>query len=149
MKVLFLQDVKNVGKKGEIKEAADGFATNFLIPRKLAAPALGGAAVLWQAKESKAQRLKETEIKKEEALAARLNGVRLEIQSKASKDGKLFGGVSAAQIAELLNKKGLAVEKNSIQLDKPIKTAEEHKVKIKLSHGLQAEIIVVVKKQVE
>ena len=142
MKVLFLQDVKNVGKKGEIKEAADGFATNFLIPKKLAVSAASGDADLWQAKESKAQRAKEAEMKKEESLAARLNGVRLEIQSKASKDGKLFGGISSAQITELLKKKGLAVEKNNIIMEKAIKTVGQHRVKIKLSHGLETEVMV-------
>lgn len=142
MRVLFLQDVKNVGKKGEIKETADGFATNFLLPRKLAAPAAAPTATLWQAKESKIQRAKEAEIKKEEALAARLNSVRLEVQSKTSKDGKLFGGVSAAQIAELLRAKGLAVEKNNVVVEGAIKTVGQHRVKIKLSHGLEAGITV-------
>ena len=142
MRVLFLQDVKNVGKKGEIKETADGFATNFLLPRKLAVPAAAPTATVWQAKEGKVQRAKEAEIKKEEALATRLNTVRLKVQSKASKDGKLFGGISAAQIAELLQAKGLAVEKNSVIVEGSIKTVGQHRVKIKLSHGLEASVTV-------
>ena len=142
MRVLFLQDVKNVGKKGEVKETADGFATNFLLPRKLAVSATAPTAIIWQAKENRIQRDKEAEIKKEEALAARLNTTRLKVQSKTSKDGKLFGGVSAAQIAELLQAKGLAVEKNNVIVEGSIKTVGQHRIKIKLSHGLEAGITV-------
>lgn len=142
MRVLFLQDVKNVGKKGEIKETADGFAVNFLLPRKLAVPAAAPTATVWQAKEGNVQRAKEAEIKREETLATRLNTVRLKVQSKTSKDGKLFGGVSAAQIAELLQAKGLAVEKNNVVVEGSIKIVGQHRVKIKLSHGLEAGITV-------
>lgn len=144
MKVLLLQNVKNIGLKGEVKEVSDGYATNFLLPQKMAVPAESKIVTSYREQEALAHREAEKELAATQKLASGLDGQVVEIAAKASKDGVLFGGITAAQVAEALNKRGFQVAKEQVLIGKAIKTVGEHPVTVKLRHGLEAEITVVV-----
>jgi len=142
MKVIFLQDVKDVAQKGEIKNVAEGFARNFLIPRGLAT-----AATEDNLKELK-QRGQVELVKTEQELisiqklVSKIDGLELSIPAKVNDKGKVFGSVSSIQIANVLKQKGFQIKKSQISLEAPIKEMGEHQVKINFPHGLEAEIIV-------
>jgi large subunit ribosomal protein L9 len=132
MKVIFNQDVKGQGKKGEVKEVSEGYARNFLIPRGLAVEASGGNLKRYQ-EIKKAEEKKELK-KKEEAkrLAEQLEKTEIKVAAKAGEGGKLFGAVTAKQIAESIDKIGIKVDKRKIVLDEPIRTLGVTRVPIRL-----------------
>lgn len=144
MKVILLQDVKKIGMKGEIKEVADGHARNLLLPQNLAILATPKAIENFKKQVDAALRAAEMDLKATQALASRLDGEELRLKAKASKDGKLFGGISPAQIVSALEKKGFKILKNQIVISEPIKTTGEHSVIVQLAHGLEAEVVVIV-----
>lgn len=143
MKIVLIKEVKSVGKPGEIKEVADGFARNFLIPNGLAEPATEGAVknAEQEAEERAEENQKELEIIQKNAAA--LDGRELFLKEKA-KEGKLFGSVSAELIVEKLEEEGIELKKENIELENPIKETGEFPIKIKLKHGLEAEIKVII-----
>lgn len=149
MKLLFIQDVPRSGKKGEIKEAADGFARNFLLPQKLAVPAESPEAIEWRQNAEKLKKDAEDDLKHTQESASRLDGYELEIAAKADENGKLYGGVGAQKISEELKKKGLPIAKQQIELPEAIKTIGEHKIIVKFSHGLEAELTIVIKEKIK
>lgn len=131
MKVILLSDVKNVGKKGDIKEVADGYARNFLIARKLAVQASESAnKVLLKQNEEKA---KQDQLNKEEAIKVKeaLEKVELTFKVKA-KNGRVSGSVSTKEIAEGLKKKGIEIDKRKIIDKVPVTTLGFSKVKVEL-----------------
>jgi large subunit ribosomal protein L9 len=132
MKVIFQKDVKNVGKKGEIKEVAEGYARNFLLPRKLAIPATQGNMNTQDAKESSKQKKQQEELEQAQALAASLEKEDIQIPAKAGEGGRLFGAVTNKQIAQTLNKKKYKVDKRKIMMDEPIRAIGFTNVLIKL-----------------
>lgn len=140
MKVIFLQDVKGQGKKGEIKDVAEGYARNFLIPRGLAQAATEGA--LKSIGQMKAAENKRKEKAKEEAqaLAAKLAGMTLVIKAKAGENGRLFGAVTNKQIAEELEKQGFKIDKRQIELDEPIRTLGVTRVTLRLYPEVKGEL---------
>ena len=144
MKIILLQDVKNLGKKGDIKEVADGYAQNFLFPKKLAALATDNAI-------KNAQAQKEEEVKNEKAKNEELQKLADELKSKKiiitakEKDGKLFGSIAAKDIAEELKKQGVDIPENSIKIKEAIKKIGNYKVRIELSKEIKTEISVEVK----
>lgn len=144
MKVILLQDVKKIGMKGDIKEVADGYARNFLLPQNLAILATPLAIENFKKQAEAARQAAETDLKATQELASRLDGQEVRLKAKASKDGKLFGGISPAQIASALEKKGFIIFKNQIVISEPIKSIGEHKVAVQLPHGLEAEVTVLV-----
>lgn len=143
MRVVLLQTVKNIGKAGEVKNVADGFARNFLIPQGLAEAATQGAVV-------KAEKLKEeNEIKNQQELeeiqkiAEKIDGKEIIIRQK-SQNGKLFGSVDQKSILQELIKQEMEVGSADIELQNPIKEVGEYPVKIKFNHGIEAEIKLIV-----
>jgi large subunit ribosomal protein L9 len=143
MKVILLQDIKNIGKKGDIQNVSDGYARNFLLPRKLAEAATDtGIQKVATAKKQEAQ-IQQADLEKTEALAEQLEGREIVIQAK-EKDGKLFGSINAKTIAKELKKENLEVSEKSLILPEPIKEIGEYDVKIELPHGIEASIMVIV-----
>ncbi len=132
MKVILLEDVKNVGKKGDILEAADGYARNFLLPKKLAVAAnkenLNDLEQKKKAAASKAQK----ELEAAEALGERIKSAKVTVPVKIGENGKLFGSVTSKEIEQAFRSAGIDVDKKKIDLKEHIKTAGTHKVVVKL-----------------
>lgn len=144
MKIILLQDVEKLGKKGDIQEVADGYARNFLIPKKMAVLATKGEIVkLEKLKEIEAQKA-EQELAKSQEIATQLDGLELEISVKVSEEGKLFGAVASSQIVEKLKEQGISISKEQVKLENPIKELGEYEVSIELPHNLEAKIKIIV-----
>lgn len=141
MKVILLQDVKSLGKKGQTVNVSDGYATNFLIPRKLAVIATEKSLEI-RNEEIKKQE-EEDKKRREEALALKekIEAIKLELKAKAGKDGKMFGSISSKQITdELKNKYDIVIDKRKISIDVPINTFGHTLVKVELYRGVTATI---------
>ncbi|MBX6395956.1 MAG: 50S ribosomal protein L9 [Alicyclobacillaceae bacterium] len=121
MKVIFLQDVKGQGKQGEIKDVSEGYARNYLLPRKLAVEATEGNLKTLRAREAQKQREAEERLRQAQELAAKLNGMVVEIYAKSGENGRLFGAVTGKQIAEALAAQGIQLDKRKIELEEPIR----------------------------
>ena len=146
MKVVLLQDVKKLGKKGDIVSVKDGYAANFLIPKKLAVPATDGIVKSITLQKQQAQAKKEKERKKLLKLKEKLENTKIFITKKAAGE-KLFGSVSAAEIVEKLRKNyNLQISKKNILITQPIKTIGNHAVKVKIGE-VEFNIVVVVQKE--
>ncbi len=145
MKVILLEDVKNVGKKGALINAKDGYANNFLFPKKLAIEATPvNLKNLENAK--KKQEEKEMEIFQEaKKLEEELMKVTIIIKTKAGENGKLFGSITTKEIADQLEEKnGISIDKRKFELDETIKSVGEYPVRIKLHPKVVAKIQVIV-----
>ncbi len=145
MKVIFNVDVKGQGKKGEMKEVSDGYARNYLLPRKLASEATADNINTMKLKE----KAKAAQIAKEKAEAQenakRLSEVAVTIRAKAGGAGKLFGSVTSQEISDALREQhGINIEKNKIVQSEPIKTFGSYTVKAKLGYEISANISVLV-----
>ncbi len=145
MKVLFTKDVKNVAKAGEIKEVADGYARNYLIPGKLAVPATQTELKRKKEEDSAVSR-KEAKAQSEvRSLGQQLATVTITIKVHAGEQNRLYGSVTTADIAEALEKQtGHAIDKRRIELDEPIKRVGTFEVPIRLAGNLAPKIKVVV-----
>lgn len=145
MKVILLQDVKGTGKKGELVNVSDGYARNFLLPKKAAKEATAQAmSELKNAEASKAFQIEEAK-KVANASKKLIEGKSLSIKAKAGQGGRLFGSVTAKEIsAELKKQFGLNVDKRKISLDTDIKAFGTYNAEIKLYTGIAATLKVVV-----
>lgn len=145
MEVILLQDVPHIGKRGVIKNVSDGFARNFLLPKKLAAistPALKAAAQKESAQEKQTEERKKAEFEK---LAASLKDVRILFQEKANEEGTLFSGVTREKIVQQLQAVlGQPIQAGAIQMEKPLKHTGEHTVLVRL-HDKEYPIIIDIK----
>ncbi len=141
MKVVLLQEVKGLGKADEIKEVSEGYARNFLFPKHWAVIAKDKALKELSDKKVKQSKDAEADLKMQQDLAAKLDGVEIHIKEKASEAGVLYAAVGQAKLMQELNKRGLKIERTQLE-NKTIKKAGEYPVKVKLRHGLEAEITV-------
>ncbi|SHI07561.1 large subunit ribosomal protein L9 [Sporobacter termitidis DSM 10068] len=145
MKVILQQDVRDQGKKGQLIEVSDGYARNFLLPKKLAVEATADNINAMKIKE--AARLKKLEDDKAEArkAAAKLDSLIVKVSAKAGTAGKLFGAVTAKEISDALAEQhGVAIEKNKIVLDEHIKNYGSYEIKCKLGFEITGTIHVLV-----
>ena len=145
MKVIFNVDVKGQGKKGELKEVSDGYARNYLLPRKLVSEATADNINTLKLKE----KAKQAQIAKEKAEAEenakKLSGVQVTIRAKAGKNGKLFGAVTSQEICDALKAQfDIDIEKNKIVQPEPIKNFGSFSVKAKLGHEISGTVNVLV-----
>ncbi len=144
MRVILLQDIDKLGKKYDVKEVADGYARNFLIPKGLAKLA-AKKALLWLETQKEIEAKKsEEELKKIQDNAATIDGQEILIPVKLGKENQLFESINAQKISEKLKELGFEVKKSQIDLTSPIKEMGEFPVKIKFKHNLEAEIKVIV-----
>ncbi len=134
MKIILLQDVKNIGKKGQIKEVPDGYARNFLLAKKFAAVATTGAVVIAQKEEEKKQLLLREQKAQTQKLAEALNKKQIIIKAR-SKDGKLFGSITAKDITAEIRKLKLEVPEKAIAVGH-LRELGSHEVKINLPHDI-------------
>ena len=147
MKVILQQDIKGTGKKGEIINASEGYARNFLIPKGLALPADAKNMNQYNQKLATEQHRKKLEKEAAEETAKKLNGQKVVITAKAGEQGKLFGSITAKEIAEVLIAQGYSVDKRNIQLAEPIRALGSTQVEIKVYSGISATITVSVEAQ--
>ncbi|MBO5090009.1 MAG: 50S ribosomal protein L9 [Clostridia bacterium] len=142
MKVVLLQDVKGHGKKGELCNVSDGYARNFLFPKKLAVEADSTALNELKNREQAAAHHKQEEINAAKATAEALNGKSVTIKAKAGSNGKLFGSVTSKEIAaEIKNTLGIEIDKKKMSVA-DIKNFGEYTAEIKLYQGISAKITV-------
>jgi large subunit ribosomal protein L9 len=145
VKVILTTDVDAVGKSGDLKDVADGYARNFLIPRRLAVPAAGGAYRAWQHDIASREEKRKREKEESEILVARVNSTTLTMGVKVGEGGKLFGSVTGKDIAEALGRRGIDVDRHRIELEEPLKQLGTYKVAVRIHPGLDpAEVTVVV-----
>lgn len=145
MKVIFNVDVKGQGKKGELKEVSDGYARNYLLPRKLASEATADNINALKLKEkAKAAQIAREKAEAEEN-AKKLQGITVNVRAKAGSGGKLFGAVTSQEISNALKEQhGISIEKNKIIQAEPIKTYGSYEVKAKLGYEVSGTIHVLV-----
>ena len=141
MKVILLQDIKNVGKKDEIINSNDGYARYFLFPKNLAIEATKDNLLKLQAKKDSKAHKKSLEIEEFKKQAEKISKLALEIKVKAGENGKIFGGVTSKEISEELNKQyKIQVDKKKIVLKETIKNIGRFTVDIKFGDGINAKL---------
>ena len=141
MKVILKADIKGVGKKNEVINASDGYARNFLLPKNLAVEANAENMSKLNAQKEATQFRKDTEKEEAKKVAEKLTKIMVKIQVKAGENGKIFGGVSAKDISENLEKQySIKIDKKKIDLKETIKTLGVHNVDVKLYEGVSGKI---------
>ena len=144
MKVILTADVEKLGKSGELKAVADGYAQNFLIPRKLAVPAAGGAYRAWQHDIASREDKRKREREDAEIIANRIASTTLTMGVKVGEGGKLYGSITAKEIADALGRRGIDVDRHKVDLEEPLKSLGTYKVAIKVFAGMTPEVTIVV-----
>ncbi len=140
MKVIFLQDVKGKGKKGEVKNVSEGYARNFLFPQNLAVEANQGNIKTLEMKKQGEEKRQEEMLTEAKQFKEKIEQVTVEIKAKSGEGGRLFGAVTSKQIAETLKKMKLKVDKRKIDLNEPIRTLGYTNVPIKIHQDVTATI---------
>ena len=147
MKVLLEQDVKGTGKKGEIAEVSDGYARNYLLPRKLATPADAQSINAASIQKSAAAHKKFQASVAARDLAKQLEGVAVTVKAKVGENGHLFGSITGKEIASaLMEQKHVEVDKKKIALTDPIRALGEYTIRISVYENTFANIKVIVEK---
>lgn len=144
MKVILTQDVRPHGKKGDVINVSDGFATNFLIKKGLAISANAGNLAVNQKQKAAEEKARAEARAEAKVLAQKLGGVEVRISATVGKSGQLFGSITNKEIAEVLESQGFDVDKKKIALDAPIKAQGVYFVQVKLYPEISAKLKVVV-----
>lgn len=145
MKVVLLKDILGTGKKGEIKDVADGYARNFLLKKNLAKLATSDVLAGLKAEEERRKKQMEKELKENQEIAGKLDGAEIEIKAKTSEAGTLYSAVSASKIVQEVKKSfGLNLKPEQVVIKEPIKEIGEKKVLVKFGHGLEAEMRLII-----
>ena len=144
MKVYLLEDVKGQGKKGEIINVSDGYAQNFLFKKNLASPATADVINSVEIKNKTLAYHKEQERLAAIEKAAQLKGRKIVLKARHGEQGKIFGSITAKEIAEVLNSAGEKIDKKDIDLKAPIKETGEYPLSVRLYANISTKIIVVV-----
>lgn len=144
MKVILTSDVATLGKSGELKTVTDGYANNYLIPQKLAVPAAGGAYRAWQHDVASREDKRKREREEAEIAATRISSTTLTMGVKVGEGGKLYGSITAKDIADALARRGITVDRHKIDLEDPLKSLGTYKVAIKVFTGMTPEVTIVV-----
>lgn len=143
MQVILLEKVVNLGNLGEVVKVKDGYARNFLIPQRKARRATTAAMAEFEAKRAELEKAAAEKLAAAQAQGEKLNGMTVQIAQKAGVDGRLFGSVTNADIAEAVTKQGFAVEKAQIRMPQgPLKTVGDHPVSVALHTDVVVEITI-------
>jgi large subunit ribosomal protein L9 len=142
---ILLQDVETLGERGAVVDVAPGYLRNFLVPRKLAQPATTASIAAARQRMEAAERALEQQAERAEETAALLRKTVLTLSHQAGDDGRLFGSVTAQEIADAVKAaRGVKVDKRRVQLEEPIRSTGTHMVKIEVSDGVFAEVKTIV-----
>lgn len=144
MEVILLKDRRNLGKRGETVQVKPGFARNFLLPQGLALEATQGNMKLFEQQRARFEAEAERELEQAQEMASSIEGTRLEIRKRASDAETLYGSVTATEIADLLEEKGIVVDRRRIDLEGGIKTIGDHHILIHLHAEVAADLVVTV-----
>lgn len=143
MKVILLQDIKNVGRKEQVIEANDGYARNYLFPKKLAIEASKDNMLKLQAKKTAEANKKKAEIEENKETAKKIEKIELKITAKAGENGKIFGGITSKEIAEELKKQyKFEIDKKKVVLKETIKNLGRFTAEIKFGDGINAKLTI-------
>ncbi|WP_054025739.1 50S ribosomal protein L9 [Bacillus sp. FJAT-28004] len=142
MKVIFLQDVKGQGKKGQVKDLSEGYVRNFLLPQGLAKLASDGNLKTLEVQHASEQKRKDKEKQDAQELGKKLEEMTIVIKTKAGEGGRLFGAITSKQIGEALAAQGIKVDKRKIELEDPIRTLGVTQVVVKLHPEVKAKLSV-------
>ncbi|MEK3884276.1 50S ribosomal protein L9 [Paenibacillus sp. PL2-23] len=142
MKVIFLQDVKGQGKKGQVKDLSEGYVRNFLLPKGLAKLASDGNLKTLEVQNASELKRKQKEKEDAQALGKRLEEMTVVIKAKSGEGGRLFGAITSKQIAEALEAQGIKIDKRKIELEDPIRTLGVTQVSVKLHPEVKAKMSV-------
>lgn len=146
MKVILQKDVKDVGKVGDLVNVSEGFARNFLFPRKLAAEATEKRVKEWEHLKRVAEVQKKKVVAERQAALAKLNGLSVKFKVSAADSDKIFGSVTTTDISKELEKSGHSVDRRDIHLEDQIKVLGTHKATVRMGEGLEATVQVVVER---
>jgi large subunit ribosomal protein L9 len=142
MEIILREDIDKLGNRGQVVKVADGYARNYLLPKKLAVPATESNKKIVE-QERQAHLRKEAKLEADATeLGKLLSGVTVQIYQKAGEQDQLFGSVTAKDVADALEKQNYAIDRRKILMDEPIKTLGEHKVHVRLHRSVSAEITV-------
>ena len=142
---MLTKDVENVGRAGDVKDVADGYGRNFLLPRRLAIPAGTKASNLYQELERQRGIREQREVAAARAEAARLEGVEVNIPAQANEEDTLFGSITNQDIAAALKAQHrVEIDRHKIDMKEPIRTLGEHEVSLKLHRDVAAHVNVIV-----
>ncbi len=147
MQVILQQDVPRLGKRGELKEVAPGYARNHLLPRKLAVEATPQIMREWIQRQEKAHKYNQQQEEYARSQAEQLAQKEIIFKVPSGEGGRLFGSVTSAEIAKKLSDANFSVDKKRIELKEPIKNIGSHKAFIRLHPGIKAELTVRVEKE--
>jgi large subunit ribosomal protein L9 len=144
MKVILWQSIENLGKKGDIVEVKEGYARNYLFPKKLASPAKPGYIKQFNLVKRKLEKIEMEQIEKAKNLAEKIEQMTLEIKLHVNPEGKVYGGVTPTVISTLLREKGINISAKIIQIDKSIKQLGEFTIPVKLYKDTTAQLKIIV-----
>jgi large subunit ribosomal protein L9 len=142
MKVILKHDVKGLGREGDLKEVKDGYARNFLLPQGKAVAADRGAVANWERHRDQRDERDRAERADAEALAEKLRELKLQVPVKAGERGRLFGAVTSHQIAALINKEGIELDRHALHLREPIKALGDYKIDVRIMPGVESTVSV-------
>lgn len=143
MKVILLEDVKTLGKKGDVCEVSDGYARNFIIPRKKGVEATSENMNNLKLKKANDEKIAKENLENAQTLAKELSGQPITLKVKVGEGGKLFGAIASKEIAQaVLEQTGLDVDKKKIALAEPIRTLGTHTIRVKLHKDVSANLTV-------
>ena len=144
MKVILKADVDSLGKSGDLKDVSNGYARNFLIPRDLAVPAAGGAYRAWQHDIASREEIRKKEREEAEIAATRIGSTTLTMGVKVGEGGKLYGSITAKDIADALARRGINVDRHKIDLEEPLRQLGTYKIAIRVFPDMTPEVTVAV-----
>jgi len=148
MKVILQKDVPNLGDAGDIKDVADGYARNYLLPQKLVILANSSSQKAAEHQKRLIKFKKEKRKKVSEKLSESMSGIEIKLTAQVGDEDKLFGSITTMDIAKQLKTLGFEIDKRKIQMEQPIKELGEFEIPVKLEEGLTAKIKVIVEKAV-
>jgi large subunit ribosomal protein L9 len=145
MKVILQETVKSLGKRGDLKEVTDGYALNYLLPKRIAVEATPANLKMWQDQKQSVAYKEETEAGAATEIAERLKGQTITFKAKVGANGRLFGAITAKEVAEQIQQRfGIELDKRKLELEDTLKTLGEHPLKIHLHKGIAVELTIVI-----
>lgn len=143
MKVILLKDIKGTGKKDQLLEVSDGFARNYLLPRKLAVEATAATLNSVETAKQAAQHREEKKRDAAEATARAMKGKVIALTARAGEGGRLYGSITSSEIADALKEQhGVEIDRRKIELSDPIRAAGQYTITVRLSAGVSTHMVV-------